>query len=107
MVYVCVEIGYILEAGGDSPAIFGEHGSGIELMFGCAEYRIVHVQIAVIGFDRPMGVNTVSSFHFDSGVVYFPGVHVQGCRSRTRHGDDQIFPVDIKNIDTIRQSSVE
>ena len=81
--------------------------SGIELMFGCAEYRIVHVQIAVIGFDRPMGVNTVSSFHFDSGVVYFPGVHVQGCRSRTRHGDDQIFPVDIKNIDTIRQSSVE
>lgn len=106
MVYVCVKIGYILETGGDSPAIFGEHGSGVELMFGCAEYRIVHVQIAVIGFDRPMGVNTVSSFRFDSGVVYFPVFMFKGV-APARGTATIRFSRRYKNIDTIRQPSVE
>lgn len=92
MVYVCVEIGYILEAGGDSPAIFGEHGSGVELMFGCAEYRIVHVQIAVIGFDRPMGVNTVSASTSTPVLSIFPVFMFKGVAPARGTATIRFFP---------------
>ena len=102
-----IEVVDVLQAGRDGPPFLGECGSRIKFMFGSTHDGVLHVQKTVIGIDRPVGVDAVGNLGFYTAIVDFAGVHVQWSGPLARYGYDEVFAVDVEEVDAVGEPAVE
>ena len=89
---------HVLYTGRQAPASLCKVRTGIEFVFGSRQYRILHVQPAIIGIHLPVAVDAVSEVGFHTPVLYLAGVDVLA-QGRVRH--DDVVPVDVVEVHPI------
>lgn len=104
--YFGIKICNVLNARRNIPPPLRERRPGIELVFGRSQHGPLHVQIAVVGIQRPRPRNKAGSLELDARIPDPPGIDVHGT-SADRHPHDQVLAVDKKDVDSVRETSSE
>ena len=89
---------HVLYTGRQAPASLCKVRTGIEFVFGSRQYRILHVQPAIIGIHLPVSVDAVAKVGFHAPVLYLSGVDVLA-QGRVCH--DDVVPVDVVEVHPI------
>ena len=89
---------HVLYTGRQAPTSLRKVRTGIEFVLGSRQYRILHVQPAIIGIHLPVSVDAVSEVGFHAPVLYLAGVDVLA-QGRVRH--DDVVPVDVVEVHPI------
>ena len=89
---------HVLYTGRQTPASLRKVRTGIKFVLGSSQYRILHVQPAVVGVYLPVAVDAVSEVGFHTPVLYLVGVDVLA-QGRVRH--DDVVPVDVVEVHPI------
>lgn len=77
-------------------------------MLRCGNDGILHVQETVVAVHRPLLIDTVGSLKFHAAVIYRAGVLVEHTRSvGIGQGDNQVLAVDVEDIYSVFEPSVQ